>query len=194
MTARREEKGKQTVKTMVKIGTLVLAVVVPLLLCAGAQQKPDVWAPLRFFVGAWEGTGKGESGEATVERGYEFVLGGKFLQAKNKSTYKPQEKNPKGEVHEDLGYFSCDRGRKKFVLRQFHVEGFVNQYALDSVSEDGKTLVFVSEAIENIAPGWRARETYKRVSDAEFVEMFELAAPGKEFELYSESRLKRKQR
>jgi hypothetical protein len=57
-----------------------------------------------------------------------------------------------------------------------------------------QTLMFVSEAIENIAPGWRARETYKRVSDAEFVETFELAAPGEKFELYSESRLKRKQR
>ena len=57
-----------------------------------------------------------------------------------------------------------------------------------------KTLVFVSEAIENIARGWRARETHKRVSDDEFVETFDLAAPGKEFEPYSESRLKRKQR
>ncbi|MBI2924128.1 MAG: hypothetical protein HYY24_00290 [Verrucomicrobia bacterium] len=57
-----------------------------------------------------------------------------------------------------------------------------------------RTLVFVSEAIENIAPGWRARETCKRASDDEFVETFELAAPGKEFEMFSESRLKRKQR
>ena len=50
--------------------------------------------------------------------------------------------------------------RKTFVFRQFHGEGFVNQYTLDSLSGDKKMLVFVSEAIENIPQGWRARETY----------------------------------
>ena len=36
------------------------------------------------------------------------------------------------------------------MLRQFHIEGFVNQYKLESISADGKTIVFISEAIENI--------------------------------------------
>lgn len=105
-----------------------------------------------------------------------------------------QEKNPKGETHEDWALFSFDRGRKKFLLRQFHVEGFVNQYLLDSKSEDGKTLVFITESIENIPAGWKAKETYRIVNDNEFIEVFELAAPGKEFELYSETRFKRKTR
>jgi hypothetical protein len=110
---------------------------------------------------------------------------------KNKSTYEPQEKNPKGEVHEDIGYISYDRMRKKFVLRQFHVEGFVNQFALDSISSDGKTIVFLSEAIENIPAGWRAKETYHIASENEFTETFELAPLGKEFEVYSKVTLKR---
>lgn len=42
-------------------------------------------------------------GTSQVEREYEFVLTGTFLFVKNKSTYAPQEKNPKGEVHEDWG-------------------------------------------------------------------------------------------
>jgi len=54
------------------------------------------------------------------------------------------------------------------------------------------TLVFVSESLENLPPGWRARETYKIMSDDEFIEIFELAAPGMEFELYSENNFKRK--
>jgi hypothetical protein len=58
------------------------------------------------------------------------------------------------------------------MLRQFHVEGFVNQFALDNVSDDGRTIVFISTAIENIAPGWRARETYRILSDNEFIETF----------------------
>jgi hypothetical protein len=57
---------------------------------------------------------------------------------------------------------------------------------------DSKTLVFVTEQIENIPAGWRARETYRIVSADEFVEVFELAEPGKDFELYSEGRYRRK--
>jgi hypothetical protein len=165
---------------------------VPGLLFAQADKKPDAWAPLKFFVGSWEGTGKGQPGVSKIEREYQFVLSGKFLEARNKSVYEPQEKNPKGEVHEDWGLFSYDRSRKKFVLRQFHVEGFVNQYVLDSFAADGKTLILMTESIENIPAGWRARETYKIVSDDEFVEIFELAEPEKEFEIYVENRFKRK--
>jgi hypothetical protein len=111
---------------------------------------------------------------------------------RNKAFYPPQEKNPQGEVHTDWGLFSYDMGRKKFVLRQFHVEGFVNQYVLDSIAPDGKTLVFVTESIENIPAGWRAKETYKLTSNDEFTEVFELAPPGKDFSVYSESVLKKK--
>ena len=156
------------------------------------EKKTDPWDPWKFFIGTWEGTGKGEPGESKVERSYEFVLEGKFLLAKNKSFYPPQGKNPQGEVHTDWGLFSYDMGRKKFVLRQFHVESFVNQYALDSISADGKTLVFTTEAIENIPAGWRARETYKLTGKDEFTEIFELAPPGQEFSVYSENHLKRK--
>jgi hypothetical protein len=52
-----------------------------------------------------------------------------------------------------------DARRHRAILRQFHVEGFVNQYVADLDSQLDK-LVFTSEAIENIPPGWRARETY----------------------------------
>jgi hypothetical protein len=53
-------------------------------------------------------------------------------------------------------------------------------------------MVFLSESIENIPPGWRARETYRILSENEFVETFELATPGKEkFALYSENHFKR---
>jgi hypothetical protein len=161
---------------------------------AQAAQKPDIWEPLKFFLGAWEGTSKGQPGQGTCEREYQFALNGKFLQVKNKSIYSAQEKNPKGEVHEDLGFFSYDRSRKNFVLRQFHVESFVNQYLLESKSEDGKTLIFVTESIENIPAGFKAKETYRILNDNEFTETFEIAEPGKTFEVYSEAKFKRKGR
>ncbi|MFQ5868292.1 MAG: hypothetical protein ACE5JC_00170 [Candidatus Zixiibacteriota bacterium] len=162
------------------------------MLFARAEEKQDMWEPLRFLVGEWEGTLEGKSGVGKLEQESQFVLGGKFLQMRNKATFEPQEKNPKGEVHQDWGVFSYDTNREKFVFRQFHVEGFVNQYVLDSISEDGKTLVFITEQIENISPGWRAKLTYKIPNDDEFQQIFELAGPGKDFGCYSRGTLKRK--
>jgi hypothetical protein len=150
---------------------------------------PDKWAPLRFLLGSWEGTSSGQPGQGTVRRQYRLVLGEQFLEVRNTSTYPPQEKNPKGEVHEDVGFISYDRGRTSFVFRQFHVEGFVNTYVFQPGFSD--RVVFTSEAIENIPAGWRARESYRVLSETEFVEVFELAEPGKEFQTYSEARLKR---
>ncbi|MEE9237311.1 MAG: hypothetical protein V3U52_05940 [Thermoplasmata archaeon] len=157
-----------------------------------AHDERDVWVPFRFFVGAWEGAEKGKPGEGRGERDYRFVLNGKFLEVRNVSTFEPQEKNPEGEVHEDRGFISYDQNRNKFVFRQFHVEGFVNQYVLDSITRDGKTLVFITETIENIPAGWRAKETYRILNDDEFQETFELAAPGKDFEVYIENHFRRK--
>jgi len=55
-------------------------------------------------------------------------MGGRYIQETNTSTYLPQEKNRKGEVHEHAGMFSYDKQRKLLMLRQFHIEGFVNTY------------------------------------------------------------------
>ncbi len=168
--------------------------VVLLFLSFSHAQEPTTTAPwdsLKFFVGNWQGTFQGEPGRGKGERHYEFLLRGKFLRVTNKSVYPQQEKNPKGEVHEDLGLFSYDGKRKKFVLRQFHVEGFVNEYVEQEISADGKTLRFETERIENIPDGWRGRETYKIVNQDEYTEVFELAPPQKDFQLYSESHWKR---
>ena len=172
-----------------------LATVALLVASAGAQtpaKKPSPWEPLRFFVGSWTGVGNGQPGTSSVEREYSFVLNDRFLEVRNNSTYLPQEKNPKGEVHDDRGFMSWDRARRRFVYRQFHVEGFVNQYVADSVMASPDSIVLRSEAIENIPPGFRARETYRIVGPDEFVERFEMAEPGSEFVLYSEARFKRK--
>ena len=76
--------------------------------------------------------------------------------------------------------------------KQFHVEGFVNHYVADSVMASPDSIVFRSEAIENIPPGFRARETYRILGPGEFVERFEMAEPNSEFAMYSEARFKRK--
>jgi len=143
------------------------------------------------MIGTWSGTSEGQPGKGKYERSYQIVLNKKFIEVKNKSTYPPSKDNPKGEVHEDRGFISYDRGRKTFVLRQFHIEGFVNQFKIESISPDGKTIIFISESIENIPQGFRAKESYQIISEDEFIETFELAEPGKDFEVYSKATLKR---
>jgi hypothetical protein len=109
----------------------------------------DPWGPIRFMVGTWRGQSTGQPGVGTTERTYRFEFGETYLRIDNKSVWTPTASNPKGEVHQDTGFFSFDKGRKKLVLRQFHSEGFVNQYVA------------------------------------------ELAAPGKDFERYTECRFRR---
>jgi nitrobindin-like protein len=171
---------------------LALCLLPGVLSAAGQQQSggAQALAALEPLIGQWRGTSEGRPGNGTVEREYVRILNSRFVHTKNRSVYSPQERNPKGEQHEDLGIFSFDRSRKRIVLRQFHVEGFVNQYVQEPPSTDG-TLVFVTEAIENIPAGWRARETYRFIGADEFEEVFELSEPGKPFELYSRAKLKR---
>ena len=147
------------------------------------------WSAVQFMVGEWTGESEGQPGKGTVKRTYRFVLGDKFLHEQNVSTYPPQPKNEKGEVHEHWSLFSHDRARRTLVLRQFHQEGFVNQYAMTAGTPAG-TVVFESEALENVHAGWKARETYQVVSAVEFVETFELAQAGGAYEVYSKARFK----
>lgn len=169
---------------------LIILLLFPLV--SFSQTKQDsLWMPFKGFIGKWEGASDGQPGKGKYERTYTFVLNKKFIEVMNRSTYPPSQQNPKGEVHEDHGFISYDKGRKTFVLRQFHIEGFVNQYKIESISPDRRTIVFISEAIENIPAGFRAKETYHIISADEFTETFELAEPGKEFEVYSKATLKR---
>jgi hypothetical protein len=157
---------------------------------APPQPAPSPWSAIQFMVGEWEGESEGQPGKGTVRRSYGFVLGDEFLHEQNVSTYPPQPKNAKGEVHEHRSFFSHDRARRTLVLRQFHQEGFVNQYVMLAGSLAG-TIVFESEALENVPPTWRARETYQLVSPDEFVETFELSSAGGAYEVYSKARFKR---
>lgn len=155
-----------------------------------AQAPPAGLAPLDALIGTWQGPQEGDPGKGTSQRTYARALNARFIEIRNRSVYPPQEKNPKGERHEDFGIFSWDNARQRIVFRQFHQEGFVNQYVMEPAVTPG-TLVFVSEAIENIPSGYRARETYRVISADEIEEVFEIAEPGRDFAPYSRTRLKR---
>lgn len=160
-----------------------------ILLAAAAAPVEDAWATAKAMAGTWVGTSKGEPGEGTIEIRIEPALGGRFLRLTTASSYRPKPGKTEGERHQDEGFFGQDKRRKTIVFRQFNSEGFVNQYVLDRSAPGELTLV--TESIENIAPGWRARETYRLAGD-ELHTRFELAAPGKDFAPYSEAVLRRR--
>lgn len=60
----------------------------------------DPWHPIARLIGTWAGTSSGSAGEASVQRRYVFVMGGRYIHETSTSTYPPQEKNKNGEVHE----------------------------------------------------------------------------------------------
>lgn len=170
-----------------------LFLLVPAFCAAQEETEPISFDILNFFAGQWLGEETGKAGIGKGEREYSFVLKDKFLFVNNKSTFEPQEKNPEGEIHVDQGFFSLDKGRNIIVLREFHGEGFVIQYTLNSLSEDKKTMIFLSESMENAPGGMRARQTFSIQNENEFTEVFELAFPEKDFTVFLENRWTRKQ-
>lgn len=152
--------------------------------------------PLERFdrlMGKWQGTGEGFGGSVSeIDSEFNWVMNKRYVEVKNHSEFEPTPQNPEGEVHDDWGMISYDRARKAIVFRQFHVEGFVNQYVLNDSLSNEKTLVFESEVIENFVPGGKARWTIKIVNENEIETVFDLAMPGQEMVCYGTNRLKRK--
>ena len=155
-------------------------------------EPADPWQPLRYFLGRWQGTGTGKPGESQVEREYRFVLDEQFIQLTDRAVYEPQERNPEGEIHEEIGYFSYDKNRQRHIFREFHVEGYVNQYVLEEGDLGGQKMVLTTEAIENMLPGWQVRTTYEILGENTFRETFDLAGPGQELSCFITIEFERK--
>ena len=168
---------------------LASSIAIGIAFSAAAQSDP--WAVLRAFEGKWEGPTTGKPGKGSTSREYKFEMNARFLSQRDKSVYQPQDPAAKPVVHEDLGVFSYDTNQKKIVWRQFHSEGFVNEYTLESVSADGKAIEFVTTKIENLPSGFRAKKVYRILSGDEIAETFLLAPPGKDFVVYTVAHLKR---
>ena len=161
---------------------LFLILVIPVLLVAREKQSANnLWQPFEYFVGKWAGHETGKAGTGQGTREYSFIMNGTYLYQENTSHFEPQEKNPTGETHEDRAFFSYDQEIKNFALREFHSEGFINYYTLDTTSCAPQKFVFVSQRSENAPPNLKARLTLEIKNENEFIETFELAFNGKDF-------------
>jgi hypothetical protein len=164
--------------------TCLVVLLIPLLAAVAQNAKPDIWKPFEYLEGVWEGRGEATSGISSVVQEYRFILGGNFIQATNRAEFKAQEKNPQGELHEDMEFISYDQGRKTHVLRGFYSEGFVNRY-IGKIEDGGKSIIFETEAVENAPAGTRAKIVLRRTAPGKLEQSFYVAWPGREYSCMS---------
>lgn len=171
----------------------ITGIICMLLLLAGTSFGQGSFSKLDFLMGNWSGTGSGfGNNQSKIESGFQFVMGGKYIEVRNESWFEPTKTNPKGEHHVDKGFISYDKSRKQIVYRQFNNEGYVNQYVLtDSLSNDS-TLVFQTENIENFVPGGKAQWIIRRLSTSRIQTVFNVSFPGKPYACFGTNDLKRK--
>jgi hypothetical protein len=134
----------------------------------------DRLADVGWLVGDWTGVGQGQPGTSGSSRHAARVHGGRFIRVESRSVYPPQTGNDRGEVHTSTDIWSFDRSRGLLVMRQFDSLGFVSTYVQDRAASAGGRIVLVSEQLENVPGGWRARYTYEHPSANEYRELFEL--------------------
>jgi len=149
-------------------------------------------AQVSFLVGRWRGTGEGKWGTSSAEREYVSIYDGTYIRGTGSSVYPKQEKNPSGEVHEYVDFFSMDTQRETLVLREFDSESFVTTYYLDKkLSVPNQKMVFVAEHLENVQPGWKARMILEFRSNTEILEHLELDTNKGQFQRYLTNKLHR---
>ncbi len=134
-----------------------------------------------FLIGNWQGVETGVAGDGIGFRTYNYDLNKNYIVEKNQSSFPKTENKPIGEVHRDFGVMSYNSNDSSIVLREFHVEGFTIIYVLDRELSTESKFVFISREIENNPGNWIAKSTITKISDTEFIEIFEIAMDGKIF-------------
>lgn len=153
--------------------------------------------PLEKFenlIGVWKGTGTGfGNSKSKITASYTWLMNKQYIEVKHHSEFEPTEQNAVGEIHDDLGVISFDKDRNVVVFRQYHNEGFFNEYVLnDSISTPAK-LIFETERIENFVPGGRAKFTINVIHQNEIQTVFDVGFPGKEMACFGTNDLQKVQ-
>lgn len=144
-------------------------------------QEHNALEDFSFLIGNWQGVESGVPGNGIGFRTYSWELNKNYIMLKNASHFPKSDKKPIGEVHRDIGIISYNSNDSSIVLREFHVEGFVNIYLFDQSISNDSTFIFITREIENNPGNWVARSTLRKRSDKEFWEIFEIATDGKNF-------------
>jgi len=148
------------------------------------EKKSDGLAPVAWLAGDWTGVSEGDPGIAASERHAKRVHNDRFVMVEGRSVYPKQEKNKSGEVHTQIDIWSFDRLRNLIVLREFDSLGFVSTYVQDRAASTEGRIVLVSEHLENVPAGLKARYTYTFRAPNEYHEFFELDGDGQGLKPY----------
>lgn len=162
-----------------RIGPVILASLLAPLAQGQHCATDTAWAAMQPLLGKWSGVSEGEPGKGTVQRTVAPALDGAFVRINDQGEFPPQEKNPKGERHADEGFIAFDRAARTFRFKQFSQGGILSEFKLDSLSADGRTMIFTTERLENFMKGWRSRITWQLRADGTWVEVFDVAPPNK---------------
>ena len=154
------------------------------------KRGDDRFAPLAWLVGEWQGYGKFGTRMTYAHRKYSYDLEGMYLVERTIDMFPPPEPSTEFEVHQDFVVYYRDTTTGGLKAKAFFVEAFVTSETV-SGGEGGKPIIAESTEIENGPPGLRTRFTLTRETNDRFKETFEIARPGKEFELAEESFYKR---
>jgi hypothetical protein len=172
-------------RTVRLIGVLALVVSAGAVPARAAEADP--WPELRFLVGDW--VGEGQQGQGTGAFSLAPDLEGKVLVRRGQADLPAAGKRPAGH-HEDLMVIHRDGADGPIRADYYDNEGHVIRYSA-SVSKDGQTVTFVSEAA---AAAPRFRLTYKKVKADTVAITFEIAPPAipDGFQTYLEGTARRK--
>jgi len=173
--------------------TRLFVFIVSLLISTSVYSQEKPLEKFNSLIGKWEGAGSGfSSSKSVIQSEFSWVMNNEFIEVKNRSEFEPTPQKPEGEIHEDSGIISYDKARKLYVIRQFHVEGFVNQYILNNTLSNENKLIFESKSIDNFVPGGTARFTIIIKNPSEIETIFDVGFPGKEMSCFGNNQLKRK--
>ncbi|MGW8315979.1 MAG: VOC family protein [Bacteroidales bacterium] len=140
------------------------------------------------LTGNWQGHGSGfGNDQSEITSSFTWVMDGQYMEIRNESFFEPTLSNPVGEHHTDHGFISFDASREKLIYRQFNNEGYVNRYILQDSLSDDSLLIFETEAIENFAPGGKARFTIHLISNTTMETIFDVSLPGSEYACFGKN-------